>query len=170
MTIEVTTDPPKGDKCGSMYCPKCATSNADDAKFCRACGANLALVPQALTGELPSRATSPHSWSASSSLQGGISRLFLGLGFLAIAFLLGRSRVTWAVWLLIPAFLMAGKGLAQILGSRLDRRSVQSPIEARPSMPTSQLESSGVPELTPPSVTESTTRHLDQNAGSRDTR
>jgi hypothetical protein len=36
-----------------MYCPKCATQNTDETKFCRSCGSNLSLVPQALTGRLP---------------------------------------------------------------------------------------------------------------------
>ncbi len=36
-----------------MYCPKCGTNNIDNASFCRACGTNLSLVPQALTGHLP---------------------------------------------------------------------------------------------------------------------
>ena len=35
-----------------MFCPRCAAQNVDDAKFCRACGADISLVPQALTGQL----------------------------------------------------------------------------------------------------------------------
>lgn len=34
-----------------MYCPNCAAV-IDGAKFCRSCGANVSLVPQALTGRL----------------------------------------------------------------------------------------------------------------------
>ncbi|MGH9903752.1 MAG: zinc-ribbon domain-containing protein, partial [Pyrinomonadaceae bacterium] len=33
-----------------MFCPRCAAQNVDDASFCRACGTNISLVPQALTG------------------------------------------------------------------------------------------------------------------------
>ncbi|MGI9105935.1 MAG: zinc-ribbon domain-containing protein, partial [Pyrinomonadaceae bacterium] len=36
-----------------MYCPKCGTQNVDDASFCRGCGANVSLIPQALDGRLP---------------------------------------------------------------------------------------------------------------------
>lgn len=36
-----------------MYCPKCATENVESARFCRACRANLSLVPRALSGDLP---------------------------------------------------------------------------------------------------------------------
>ena len=36
-----------------MFCPKCAAQNIDGAKFCRVCGANISLVPAALSGQLP---------------------------------------------------------------------------------------------------------------------
>src|SRR4030095_5259835 len=36
-----------------MYCPKCAAQNMENAKFCRSCGADISLVPVALTGHLP---------------------------------------------------------------------------------------------------------------------
>ena len=39
-----------------MFCPKCATQNLDGASFCRACGANISLVPQALTGQMANAA------------------------------------------------------------------------------------------------------------------
>ena len=40
-----------------MYCPRCATQCADDAKFCRSCGADLKAVALALADqELPSKA------------------------------------------------------------------------------------------------------------------
>jgi len=35
-----------------MFCPKCATANSDQAKFCRACGTNLEGVALALEGQL----------------------------------------------------------------------------------------------------------------------
>lgn len=35
-----------------MFCPKCATANPDQAKFCRACGTNLEAVALALAGRL----------------------------------------------------------------------------------------------------------------------
>ena len=38
-----------------MYCPKCATANADDAKYCRACGLDLSVVAQAIEKRLPGR-------------------------------------------------------------------------------------------------------------------
>src|SRR5712671_5728605 len=35
-----------------MFCPKCATQNVDGASFCRSCGANISLIPRALSGQL----------------------------------------------------------------------------------------------------------------------
>jgi hypothetical protein len=36
-----------------MYCPKCATENTDNAKFCRTCGTDLEAVALLLTNKLP---------------------------------------------------------------------------------------------------------------------
>src|SRR5690348_2207211 len=38
-----------------MFCPRCAAQNTEEAKFCRSCGADISLVPQALTGALAGR-------------------------------------------------------------------------------------------------------------------
>ncbi len=35
-----------------MYCPVCSTQATEGAKFCKSCGMNLAVVTQALNGEL----------------------------------------------------------------------------------------------------------------------
>jgi len=36
-----------------MFCPKCAAKNLEGASFCRVCGANISLIPGALSGQLP---------------------------------------------------------------------------------------------------------------------
>ena len=38
-----------------MFCPRCAAQNTEEAKFCRACGADISLVPQAMSGALAER-------------------------------------------------------------------------------------------------------------------
>ena len=42
-----------------MFCPKCATQNLDGASFCRSCGANISLIPQALAGQVPCNPRKP---------------------------------------------------------------------------------------------------------------
>ena len=81
-----------------MFCPKCAAQNIDGAHFCRACGANLSLIPQALTGEL---VTAPadelghrgrrRQRSRQASLDEGVRTLVMGFGFIAVA-------VALAIW------------------------------------------------------------------------
>jgi hypothetical protein len=36
-----------------MYCPQCATQSSDNAKFCRACGADLEALALVLTNKVP---------------------------------------------------------------------------------------------------------------------
>lgn len=38
-----------------MYCPSCSSHNQDEVKFCTRCGTNLGLVSDALSGKLSSR-------------------------------------------------------------------------------------------------------------------
>jgi hypothetical protein len=38
-----------------MYCPSCSSHNQDDVKFCTRCGTNLGLVSDALSGKLSSQ-------------------------------------------------------------------------------------------------------------------
>src|SRR5215211_6227531 len=110
-----------------MYCPRCATQNADDTKFCRSCGANLSLVPQAMTGRLPdarhTRRRHRHGDGdgESPTLAGGIQKAFMGIGFILVAiaarFFAPAGHIWW-FWLLIPAFAMLGKGVADIVTSK----------------------------------------------------
>ena len=153
-----------------MYCPNCAAQNADDAKFCRGCGANLSLVPQALTGELPHRRRRGHhrdfEHGETPNLAAGITKAFMGLGFLIVAIVLWLTRMWWGIWMLIPAFALLGKGTAEIITTMQTqqlgaaRRNTQAP----PSPDTGQLPINTPPELmTPPaSVTESTTKLFDE--------
>ncbi|MEK6322078.1 MAG: zinc ribbon domain-containing protein [Acidobacteriota bacterium] len=108
-----------------MYCPMCATQNIDSAKFCRSCGANLSLVPQALSGRLteasPGKSEKPKKrvrQRREPNLGRGIRTSFMGLAFLMVvaALFLTRSPGGFGeIWLLIPAFLLSGKGIAEIV-------------------------------------------------------
>ena len=160
-----------------MFCPKCATQNIEGAHYCRSCGANLSLVPQALSGQLPT--ASPidyHRLSrrmrrrAQPSLEDGIRNLLMGIGFMVVAISIGLfggeigGRVWW-FWMLIPAFGMLGRGISEIV--RVQQNKNLSP-GAPPQMPNSAPQNlpPNTNELRPsvPSVTEGTTRLLDHDS------
>jgi hypothetical protein len=154
-----------------MYCPKCATQNADDTKFCRSCGANLSLVPQALSGRLPEapsgrRHRRDFERGGPATLAGGIMKTFMGIGFLLVAagaFFFSPAGHLWWFWLLIPAFAMLGKGIAEIatfkFGHNLAPGAAQTTLPSAPR--TGELPPRNDVFLPPPSVTEQTTRQLD---------
>ena len=158
-----------------MYCPNCASQNNDDAKFCRTCRANLSLVPQALTGELPEARRGRHrrgfARGGSADLSNGITKAFTGCGFILVAFILCLFRQYWGVWMLIPGFGALGKGVAEIVASREAQKATAGSrqMPAHPTPSTGSLVGSNPPELmsSPPSVTESTTKLFDDADSSR---
>ncbi len=152
-----------------MYCPNCATQNIGAAKFCRACGANLSLVPQALSGRLPearkNKIEEAIKRRREPNLGRGIRKSSVGLAFLMIVvlFLAGRSSPGMGeIWLLVPAFLLLGKGIAEIV-TVLTAESRRTPLSASPpAHPTNALPPQpDYDHTSPPSVTEGTTRHLE---------
>lgn len=165
-----------------MFCPKCASQNVDGAHFCRACGANISLVPQALTGQLP---VAPNEESTRRGRRGrpekqptfdeGVRNVVMGFGFIAVAIALaifGRpiGAQVWWFWMLIPAFAMLGKGISEIV--RVNQS--KTPPPASPAQmsyaPPYEVSPPSTPgQLRPPvaSVTEGTTRHLGTEAATR---
>ena len=153
-----------------MFCPKCATNNLDGASFCRTCGANISLVPQALTGQLVQSQPQDieegrrgRRRNKEVSLDQAVKHMFVGFAFLIIAIALSRSiGQGWWFWMLLPAFSMMGTGLAQVI--RVREREKRASLAPAP-MTTAFPEQPRVNELRPPvpSVTEGTTRHLNQN-------
>src|ERR1700704_1139663 len=126
-----------------MYCPKCATENADETKFCRSCGSNLSLVPQELTGRLPAahsgrRRHRDHDLERQNSetLARGITKIFMGRGFVFVslaAFAFGPAGRVWWFWMLIPAFTMLGKGISEIVSFKYGPNLAQG--TSKPAMP-----------------------------------
>ena len=173
-----------------MFCPRCATQNLDDAKFCRACGADIHLVPQALAGLLPAAAAKAEGGGKVEKkkkkdekdpklLEKGMENIFVGVAFLII-FLAGllwfRGAFMIWIWFIIPALACAGEGLGQLMRSRREYRLLMS--GARPVAPgdvdVQQFPRTSFGELAAPdtsdmaespfSVTEATTRHLASRA------
>jgi zinc-ribbon domain len=174
-----------------MYCPKCGTENADEASFCRNCGANLSAVTQALAGKPPAISVAAPGLYISTGGEGGrrseptiekaVVPIFGGLGFLTVALIIkdawGVGGSTWWFWLLIPAFFMIGGGIASALRLREHRRQQQQQLpHAAPALGATHAAVSPAyapPDALPPrrapagyapgSVTEGTTRILERD-------
>jgi len=167
-----------------MFCPKCAAQNLDGASYCRVCGANISLVPQALTGQLPyanegglsraeRRARRRHR---EVGLDTAFKNAFMGIAFLLIAIVLLFSRMGtgWWFWMLIPAFALMGTGIAHYIRYReMERRQLapgalgQPSVYAPPHVNSLPRRSTGELVSQPPSVTEGTTRHLGTESPTR---
>lgn len=159
-----------------MFCPKCATQNLDGASFCRTCGANISLVPQALTGQL---AQAPEEEIVEGhgrrrrhgkevTLDQSFKNIFMGVAFLIVAIALSRTiGQGWWFWMLLPAFSMMGTGVAQYI--RVREREKRASLGAPPVARVFPERARNVDDLRAPvpSVTEGTTRHLGVEAPTR---
>jgi hypothetical protein len=163
-----------------MFCPKCATQNVEGASFCRSCGANISLVPQALSGQLPSARPnenedlergSRRKRRREPSLDDGVRHLMMGIAFVIISLIIGRYSPggwTWWYWMLIPAAIFLSRGISEVIRTRQikpaptvagqPQMTVGAQVESLPAHQTNEL-------MSPvPSVTEGTTRHLGAEA------
>ena len=174
-----------------MFCPKCATQNVDGASFCRSCGANISLIPHALSGRLPTAPADddldrggpfPPSMgdmmrsgkrrrNRPPSIDAGIRNLTMGIAFVVISILVGLYSLHgggWWYWLLIPASTFIGRGISDIIRARQAGAvgaAKQSPQLQAPNptqIPSPRNTSALMPPV--PSVTEGTTRHLGAEA------
>src|ERR1043166_798650 len=175
-----------------MFCPNCAAQNLDGASFCRVFGANISLVAQALSGNLPAAPAQDDISSrrqrrrdrnrgVEPSMEKGIMNVFIGLGFIvaAIAIMLRfPAGVFWGWSLFIPGFSNMGRGFAAIAAARrsptglptgnagayfpAQPANVSSPMLSGPSAPRT-----GELRTPVPSVTEGTTRPLGAEAPTR---
>jgi hypothetical protein len=160
-----------------MFCPKCAAQNSDGTSFCRVCGANVSLVPQALSGQLP-EAPVPEKGAAcgkTATWESAFRSLFMGVAFLLIAVALGFSRMGggWWFYMLIPASVLMATGVAHYMRMKeLQKRQFQPGMMGQGTFQQSQPQSlpsrqTGELMAPPPSVTEGTTRHLGAEAATR---
>jgi hypothetical protein len=167
-----------------MFCPKCATQNLAGASYCRSCGANISLIPHALSGQLPQAVEDGEFVGrrgrrkdrGKPSLDHAFKNMFMGIAFLLVSIALGFSMMGrgWWFWMLIPAFSMMGSGVAQYIRIReREKRELSAAAAARASMlhpqgvNTFHTRNTGELVAPPPSVTEGTTRHLGAEAPTR---
>src|SRR5688500_12266598 len=163
-----------------MYCPKCATQNLEDAKYCRACGADISLVPGAVDGQLAGRLAAAESGESRTacgkrreppSIERAARSFFTGLAFLFVAFAV-RSYApaghVWWFWMFIPSFAAFRACVATCPRLTEERQTLAPPsfVPAQNYIPApARVGELPVPRETgelvrPPSVTEGTTRHL----------
>jgi hypothetical protein len=172
-----------------MYCPKCGTQNTDDASFCRGCGANVSLVPQALAGQAPAPVAEDkparpdkherdkHKRDEPPNLTYAIVKTFVGLAFVFVALAVRDVREIaghiWWFWMFIPAAGSLGSGVAEFLRLHQQRPpSAQLPA-GNAYVPPAVSQSARAGELPPTrispdfykpsSVTEHTTKLLDKD-------
>ena len=125
-----------------MFCPKCATQHVEGAKFCRSCGANISLIPHALSGQLPTVPANEAIERAfrrkrrkEPSLAEGSRLLMMGIAFVVVSILVGKYSPGgwhWWYWMLIPAATFLGKGISEIVRAR--QAKTAPPTFAQPQM------------------------------------
>jgi hypothetical protein len=165
-----------------MFCPKCGIQNPETGKFCRSCGTDLGNVSDALSGKLPASRTLIDRKGKPISLESAITKFFMGIAFLAISIVLGVSGRGngWWFWLLIPSLLFIGSGIAHYLqlksagqsGARFApaEQDAIAPPPSNAALPPSQTNYVSpesrykTGDLVPPSVTDTTTKHLELNS------
>jgi hypothetical protein len=165
-----------------MFCPKCGIQNPETGKFCRSCGTDLGNVSDALSGKLQRAQGCVNSKGRPITLESALTKFFMGIAFLAVSIVLGVSAMGrgWWFWMLIPALMFVGSGIAQYLqirsagqnGARFAPvdQNVVSGAAQNAALPPQQTNfvspesrySTG--DLVPPSVTDSTTKHLELNS------
>jgi hypothetical protein len=161
-----------------MFCPECATQNLEPAKFCRVCGTNLEVVSLALAA-IQNPADNKIEGSGSQpgkderlerkreglrhTLQGSmlllVSALIAGVGFLVAKDLLGWL-VLWSIffgWMAVWGTFLFGSGLSTLLEAKLISPARKSTDPTK----SISLEKPTI-SLPPFSVTERTTRHLEE--------
>ena len=167
-----------------MFCPKCATQNLEDAKFCRACGTDISLLPQVMTGQLATRLSAAddarharpgkHGRRDEVSIERAVRHLFMGVAFVFIAFAVrtwAPAGHIWWFWMFLPAAGLLADGVSTYLRLGMEAKNRSQPTtplayaspqtSVAPTRTAGSLSQADTGEMIPPaSVTEGTTRHL----------
>jgi hypothetical protein len=165
-----------------MFCPKCGIQNPETGKFCRSCGTDLGNVSDVLSGKLQIDRSCGTRRGRPISLESALTKLFMGAAFIIVSIILGTTGMGrgWWFWMLIPGFIFVASGIAQYIqlkssgqiGTRTSSTNQGDLPEAMPNAALPPQQTNFVsPEsryrtgdLVPPSVTDSTTKHLELNS------
>jgi hypothetical protein len=177
-----------------MFCPQCATPNADNSKFCRSCGLELETVAMVLGGApaRPAAAGGPKDerleWLTKQTKS--VNDITGGLILILVSLLIGcalavfvPADVPWIFvwvglfgWMACWGGIEVASGVGNLIESkgrlRLLEPQAKESASARPPRlsPAGESLPAGAPvalKLTPPAgITEGTTRHLDERVES----
>jgi hypothetical protein len=161
-----------------MFCPACATQNIDPAKFCRACGTNLEVISLALAAEANPAAQKTDQPSSGYEIyferkqaakrqmvQGGI---LLGVSaLLAVMGLLAAKEpflgfMLWSVffgWMACWGTVTLAIGSSKLIGAKAKMPHNKATGQIKSISPPAPAFSSS-----PFSITERTTRHLEERS------
>lgn len=173
-----------------MYCPRCGTQNTDGAKFCRSCGTELEAVALVLSGgATPPAETDDEPKTVDDWLElrsDGVRNIATGITLLVISVLIGVALalflpssfgVPWIlIWIVLVGWMACwggielGNGIGDFLEAVSRLRMMGPPAQGPATDATPrQLKDAAEPVMNPSafkkqpalSVTEATTRHLD---------
>ena len=152
-----------------MFCPKCASQNSDETKYCRGCGSDLSGVLAAVAGRVPdvTALEEKHLNLFSSGLRG----VLVGSGFFLVSMLalaISLKLAVLTIFGLAFASFFFGTGMARIFQARaLKRLREPKPNpeltsgQAEYIKPTRSIYDTDDLVGSPRSITEHTTTHLD---------
>jgi hypothetical protein len=168
-----------------MYCPNCGSNNQPEIKFCTRCGTNLGVVSEALTGKIAGKSDADDRMAKlmrdyyrgrRDTITGGVL-IPAGLLIMAVMVAAGMNAIGAffiVFWMFIWGAAALAGGLGKWIASSGELKSLgygsQSQIQAAPfpqAGPVNQAQlpppgySTG-PVGYPGSVTEQTTRQLDE--------
>src|SRR5215831_3288867 len=147
-----------------MFCPTCGVeNNQQDARFCRACGADLQPVSRALSKSLPVKiANSVDAYLENryqQNLRSGVVNLAAFIALLSV----GLGHLYFG-WIKAGAFMLGLSVLSLFFGAWdiwIYRRNL--PPAAKQTLPPTRAQTNALrpSELQPPLIPESTTRKLE---------
>ena len=168
-----------------MFCPRCATQNSDDTKFCRGCGTNLATVNLVLSDpqQLSTAALEKVASISSVKRRDGVSKLIHGTGWIGASTIVGVALglfsntndwiFVWlglAAWMACVGIIFWSQGINKLIEARYLSREVKAAAadsafanhQIRNGKPAALSEASQTNELTRGSVTDRTTELLNR--------